>query len=79
VFDGIADSCVGPVVTRDIPDPRRTGWLLAANPYAVLADASPWEGGGQNTPFSSGVGPLNAMSGALRLTQRDPVAATECL
>lgn len=45
LFDGIADRCVGPVTTRTIPDPRRSGWLLAANPYAVLADASPWEAG----------------------------------
>lgn len=79
IYDGIADACVGPVTARDVPDPRRTGWLLAANPYAVLADATPWQGVEDAGLFAPDAGPLNAMSVGLRLTQRDPVATVECL
>ena len=79
LFDGIADRCVGPVTTRTIPDPRRSGWLLAANPYAVLADASPWEGGLLEDGTRADPGPLNLLSVGLRWTQRDPVRDVECL
>ena len=79
LYDGIADRCVGPVTTRTIPDPRRSGWLLAANPYAVLADASPWEGGLIEDGTRAEPGPLNLLSVGLRWTQRDPVRDVECL
>lgn len=79
MYDGIADACVGPVVTQKVSDPRRSGWLLAANPYAVLADSSPWEGSLGTDASSPEIGPLNVMSAGLRWTQRDPAATTECL
>ena len=79
LFDGIADRCVGPVTARTIPDPRRSGWLLAANRYAVLADASPWEGGLLEDGTRADPGPLNLLSVGLRWTQRDPVRDVECL
>ena len=79
LYDGIADRCVGPVAARTIPDPRRSGWLLAANPYAVLADASPWEGGLVEDGTRADPGPLNLLSVGLRWTQRDPVRDVECL
>ena len=78
-YDGIADACVGPVGVQSVPDPRRVGWLLAANPYAVLADASPWDPTGASMQFTPETGPLNMMSAALRLTQQDPAETTECL
>ncbi|MEX3566544.1 ABC transporter permease [Micrococcus endophyticus] len=78
-YDGIADACVGPVGVQSVPDPRRVGWLLAANPYAVLADASPWDPTGAAMQFTPDTGPLNMMSAALRLTQQDPAETTECL
>lgn len=70
-------SCVGPLTDERVPDPRRVGWLLAGNPYAVLADAVPFYWGEDGN--GADLGPLNLMSLGLRMTQADPRDYTECV
>lgn len=78
-WDGVADSCIGPLEERTVPDPRMTGWMLAANPFAVLADAAPWDPGPTTIPSVFPVGGLNMASLGLRWTQADPRSGVECL
>lgn len=78
-WDLVADQCGGPVTDQVVPDPRRTGWMLAPNPFVVLADATPWSPVPQSEPYMGQIGALNLISGGVRWTQRDPLQSVECL
>ena len=81
-FDQVADACVGPVTDQEVPDGRRVAWLVAPNPFMVVADASPWivpPATGSTTTPAPGAGPLNGLSAVYRQAQRDPRASVECL
>lgn len=56
-------SCVGPLFEADVYHTDRTAWLLAANPFVVLADALPYSG-----DDLSG-GPLQGIGEAVRYAQ----------
>ncbi|MDY6054505.1 ABC transporter permease [Micrococcus sp.] len=76
-YDTIADRCVGPLQEQSVPDGRRVAWLLAPNPYLVLADAMPWTV--VDTRFGVETTPLNALSAVYRRAQADPRDTVECL
>ena len=80
-YDNIADRCVGPVLDQEVPDGRRVAWLVAPNPFVVVADASPWivRPGGSSAGSAPEAGPLNWLSAVYRQAQRDPRASVECL
>lgn len=59
---------------------ERITWLLAANPFVVVADAVPAarpEGPAEDSLASSG--PMAGISGAVRMSQGGPEAQTPCL
>lgn len=72
-------TCEGPLEERKVPDPRRVGWLLVPNPYAVVADAVPWPRTPQGDVDEDRIGALTAMSMGLRLTQFHPGEFTDCV
>ncbi|MFF3038758.1 ABC transporter permease [Arthrobacter citreus] len=56
-------TCVGPLLEVDVIHTDRVAWMLAANPFVVLADALPYAAEG-----TSG-GPLEGISQAVRYVQ----------
>ena len=56
-------SCVGPLFEVDVYHTDRTAWLLAANPFVVLADALPYSDDGMSG------GPLQGIGQAVRYAQ----------
>lgn len=71
-------TCSGPLVDQHAVRTDRVAWLLAMNPYVVVADAIPYpDRGNANTP-PVGVGFLESISQGARYAIAGPEATTIC-
>ncbi|MCG7422747.1 ABC transporter permease [Micrococcus porci] len=75
---GSTKSCAGPLRDTTVPDPRRVAWLLAGNPYVVVADAVPLPELREDSAGEE-FGALNLISLGMRVAQIDPREYTDCV
>lgn len=77
--DTPTSTCEGPLRDQEVPDMRRTAWLLAANPFVVLADTSPVVAPVGEGTLADVQSPLQALSWGVRALQEGPEATVDCL
>ena len=58
---------------------ERNTWLLAANPFVVVADATPRPAPKPDTDTFSSTGPMAAISEGVRMSQAGQLAMTACI
>ncbi|WP_066300988.1 ABC transporter permease [Arthrobacter luteolus] len=59
-------TCTGPLMEMEVSHTERSAWLLAANPFVVLADALPYG------PREGAGGPMEGISSSVRYAQAGP-------
>lgn len=72
-------TCGTALYTQTIFATERNTWLLAANPFVVVADAAPHAPLGSGEDSLDTVGPMGAISQGVRLSQAGQLASTPCL
>ncbi|MDO5634690.1 MAG: ABC transporter permease [Micrococcus sp.] len=73
---GRPTGCTGALRTQTVADLRRTSWLLAPNPFVVVADGTPRPSGESDL---LGFTPLSAISLGVRYAQLSPQETTACV
>jgi ABC-type transport system involved in multi-copper enzyme maturation permease subunit len=75
--------CSGSTYTQDVFHTERITWLLAANPFVVVADAAPTraahEGSAADFGGTASDGPMASISSAVRLSQAGPAYQVPCI
>ncbi|MGO4383547.1 ABC transporter permease [Specibacter sp. RAF43] len=69
-------ACYGPLVEQPAQRSDRVAWMLAMNPYVVVADAIPYPDRTGNVSYSTGA--LESISQGARFAQAGPDATYQC-
>ncbi len=78
-WDDNAYSCGTALYPQTIFATERNTWLLAANPFVIVADAAPRPLPKPGDDSFTTVGPMGAISQGVRLSQAGQLASTPCI